>query len=138
MKTAEWFACLSFGKYDILFPREAVLECRYGADAAAEIKWNDAFIRPLNFDGILEKKFGFTISGSLNCTLILNGTYDYAVQTEAVPSMTEIALSEFRPVSGLAGGFLLSSGIIAFRFQHDRIQYVVDVQKLAEKSGADA
>lgn len=138
MKTTEWFACLSFGKNDILFPCDAVLECRYGADAVSEVRWNGASVRPLNLDRILEKNFGFHISGNLNCTLVLRGTYDYAVRTEAVPSMTEIALSEFRPVSGLAGSFLLRCGIIAFRFQRDRIQYAVDMQKLAEKSGADA
>jgi hypothetical protein len=138
LKTVEWFTCLSFGKKDILFPRNTVLECRYGTTAVSQIRWNDTFIRPLNFNLILKKNFGLNISDNLNCTLIMKGIPVYAVQTESIPAMREISLSEFRPVAGFAGRFLLGSGIIAVRFVQDRIQYVVDMQKLAEKSGEDA
>jgi hypothetical protein len=136
LKTIEWFACLSFEKKDILFPRDSILECRYDPEIVSEIKWNDKYIRPVNLDLVLKNSFGFSMTGSLNSTLILRGLNEYAVQTEAVPSMKEIALSELRPVSGFASDFLLRSGIIAFRFLQDRIQYVVDIQKLMEKAGA--
>lgn len=136
MKTTEWFACLSFEKQDILFPRDGILECRYDGENVSEVRWNDRYIHPVNLDLILKACFGFSMIGSLNCTLILRGLNDFAVRTEAVPVMKEIALSELRPVSGLAADFLLHSGIIAFRFLQNRIQYVVDIQKLMEKAGA--
>jgi len=135
LKTTEWFACLSFGKIDILFPRNVILECRYNEGSGADTGWNDKNIHPVNLDLILKTSFGFSTTGSLNCTLILQGCTDYGVQTEAVPSMEETALSELRPVSGLTADFLLRRGIIAFRFLQDRIQYVVDMQKLIEKAG---
>jgi hypothetical protein len=136
LKTIEWFACLSFEKKDILFPRDGILECRYDEGIAPEVRWNDNYIRPVNLDLILKNSFGFSMTDSLNCTIILRGQNDFAVQTEAVPVMKEIALSDLRPVSGLAADFLLRSGIIAFRFLQDRIQYVVDIQKLIKKAGA--
>ncbi|MFA6857127.1 MAG: hypothetical protein WCR31_07960 [Treponema sp.] len=136
MKTIEWFACLSFEKEDILLPRDVILECRYDEGRGSEVGWNDKYIRPVNLDLILKTSFGFSMTGSLNCTLILHGLNDFAVQTEAVPVMKEIALSELRPVSGLAEDFLFRSGIIAFRFLQNRIQYVVDIQKLMAKAGS--
>jgi hypothetical protein len=137
LKITEWFACLSFSKIDILLPRDTIRECRYDAAAVSDTGNSGDSVLLVNLDQILKKNLGLPVPDSVSCILIVTGIHDYAVQTGVSPRMMEIELAEFRPVSGLTGSFLLRSGIIAFRFLQNRIQYAVDIQKIVEKAGAD-
>ena len=136
MKTTEWFACFSFGKHDILIPRSTILECRFGGRSGSDASENPGLPAVASLDDILNRAFGIGVPEGSECLLIMKGGRGYTVSTRAVPAAEEIPLIEFRPVSGITASLLLKSGIIAFRFLKDRIQYAVDMEKLVEKAGA--
>lgn len=122
LKTIEWFTCLSFGSADILFLRDAVLECVYEKNPVAGI----------NIDLLFETQFHFTVPAAPSCVLYLSG--QCTVVTGASPVMVEISLKEMCPIPEILCPALSNAGFIAFRFINDRVQYVIDIEKVVKKS----
>ncbi len=115
MKTAEWFACLDFGSFDILIPQEQVQSGSYACS-----------LKDISLDHILGKLFYRekpVLPAHGKTLLSLNGG---ALTTGAPLALVQLEEESFAEAGELLALHLGRLGITAIRFTEEKIQYVLN------------
>ncbi|MBO7637367.1 MAG: hypothetical protein J6S91_00160 [Treponema sp.] len=135
MKTAEWFACLDYGRFDILIPQSAFSESTYSLTPVHSQLAERFRCREVNLDQTIASFFNVDASAIPVTEIALKSQPPVILRTSIVPTVMQIQLSSIKFFSNLYKRHLKKNGILAARFADDRIQYLVDISRLIVLGG---
>lgn len=124
MKHDNWFICLSYPEFDILIPKEDVESSNYFSSEFTE----GACI--VDWDLLVHKTSDNYVAGKNKTQLKIQGTENIILQTSIIPDLISAKLSDFRLFQDEMGSAFLSRGFIATRFAEDKIQYLIEINKV--------
>ena len=115
MKTAEWFACLDFGTFDILLPQGQVRSGSYVCS-----------LKNLSLDRALAKLFGKKTACFPRRAHTLLSLEGGSLATGVPLSLLQLEESSFASESPFLSQHLGRLGITAIRFTDKKVQYVLN------------
>ena len=89
-------------------------------------------LRECNFDSCICRIFSMEQLGAPVTEIEIKGKIPMVIKTSVVPVVQQIALCEMKVSTSILGMSLRQKGITACRFCEDRIQYLVNIEKLLE------
>ena len=135
-KTAEWFASIDFGSGNILISQEMILDSFYTRNIGEHIPPSvlsklkeidlDAKLKETNQEHSENKAKDVT-------TIYIGGETPFLIKTSSIPQMKKLILEECSTLGGVIGNYLKNNGIVAFHFEENKIEYILDVSFLAKK-----
>lgn len=136
MKTTEWFACLNYGRFDILIPQSSFTESTYSLTPLRSQLAERFNCMEINLDKNISSIFNIEKDGLPVTEIALKSNPPVILRTSIVPTVIQIQLSSIKFFSNLYKHHLKKFGILAARFTDDRIQYLVNVSKLINFGGS--
>ena len=136
MKTAEWFACLNYGRFDILIPQSSLMESTYSLTEIHSQLAQKLNCEEINLDSRVSSIFKIESSLPPVTEIALKSQPPLILRTSIVPTVMQIPLSSIKFFSALYKSHLKKYGILAARFNEDKIQYLVSVSKLVNFGGS--
>lgn len=131
-KKNEWFAVLKFGTIDLLIPQRDIADGGYTADVQSAFDSSGENGQILFLDDFINRRFGIMCSDKIVTALKIKSEFPLFLVTSAVPKIINFSLDELGALKGPIGEGLLKFGIIGFRFENKRIQYLVDANKIID------
>ncbi|MCH5295070.1 MAG: hypothetical protein J1F14_04125 [Treponema sp.] len=131
MNANEWFACLGYRTVDILIPQDNIFESVYCAPSS--IGGAQDFCEVFHIDDFISNVFGEKFTGPEVARLIIKGEQPLAVKSRIVPDVIQIDFDTFTISKGIMGKKLFSIGILASRFEDNRVQYLLDINQIHSK-----
>ena len=135
MKTAEWFACLNYGRFDILIPQSSFTESTYSltpSQSQLAMRFN---CKEINLDRNISSIFKIEKNEPPVTEIALKSSPPLILRTSIVPTVKQIQLSDIKFFSFLYKDHLKKYGILAARFADDKIQYLVNISRLISLDG---
>ena len=136
MKTAEWFACLNYGNFDILIPQSSFMESTYSLTPVRSQLAERFNCTEINLDQNIASIFNIETDGLPVTEIALKSNPPIILRTSIVPTVIQIQVSSIKFFSNMYKYHLKKYGILAARFTDDRIQYLVNVTKLINIGGS--
>lgn len=133
MKKIKWFAVFKFENVDLLISQDCIEEGGYSGDIQSAFDSAGENGQIFFLDDFVHDKFGDNQSDKIVTALQIKSEYPLFLVTSIVPKVESLAISEFGILTGFLGKWLLDCGFIAFRFSENRIQYLVDINKVTIK-----
>lgn len=90
-------------------------------------------LRECNFDSCICRIFSMEQLGTPVTEIEIKTEIPVVLKTSIVPVVQQIALCEMKVNSSILGMSLRKKGITACRFCEDKIQYLVNIEKLLEQ-----
>ena len=132
MKGNEWFACISYGALDILIPQSDILESFY-APSEEPLSW-EKHAEVFSIDRCVENLFGIRTDSVPTSRMLVKSNEVLVARTGRTPQVIQMDFSTFHICKGVVGKKLFSKGLLAIRFEGNRIQYLVNINALSEAS----
>ena len=130
MKASKWFACLPYGRIEILIPQFMIAESTYTVSEGKSILAGKKGLFEYNFDNFIGRIFSIENLGAPLTEMEIKGKVPIVLRTSVVPIVQQIKLCEMKVSSSILGVSLRKKGIVACRFYDKKIQYLVDIEKI--------
>lgn len=135
-KNNEWFAELRFGDIDLLISQRDIADGGYTADVQNAFESAGENGQIFFLDDFVSRRLGFSCGDKIVTALKIKSEFPLFLVTSAVPKIRSFPLEELGALRGPIGESLLELGIIGFRFENNRIQYLIDTNKIMRKEYA--
>ena len=123
MKNKTWYACLGYGKIELIIPQTEIADSNFAPGEDPD---------DFSLSDFMRKTFGIKDFFGALTKLTLAGEPKKSVCTHRVPRLEEIPDDEFLVLGGKIGNCLRRKGLLSCRFYEDKIQYLVDLRRLEE------
>lgn len=130
LKKNEWFAVLEFGNVDLLISQRDIADGGYTADVQKAFDSAGENGQIFFLDDFINRRFGFMSGDKIVTALKIKSEFPLFLVTSSVPKIKSFSLDELGALKGPIGESLLEFGVIGFRFEANRIQYLLDINKI--------
>lgn len=129
-KRTEWFAVLDFGDVDLLISQRDIADGGYTADVQRAFDSAGENGQIFFLDDFINRQFGFMSGDKIVTALQIKAEFPLFLVTSSVPKIKSFPIEELGALKGKIGKSLLALGIVGFRFENNRAQYLVDINKI--------
>lgn len=111
------------------------MESTYTLSSGRSVLASRKRIMECNFDSVICEIFSMEELGTPVTEMEIKGEMSIVLRTSVVPVVQQIPLCEMKVGTSVLGKTLRKKGITACRFYEDKIQYLVDIEKILEYKG---